>query len=267
MPELPEVETIRAELEPAVTTRTIGQAESHPSTKFTEAVHASGAGIESLTRRGKYLLFGLDDDRELIVHLGMTGQLQAGAHPWPHDDYVRARWPLDDGSELVYRDVRRFGRIRVVPAGDYSTITTLAQLGPEPFDPAFTPDHLHRAIRASSRRIKTQLLGQRPVAGLGNIYADEALWQARVYPGARKLSRPAAERLHLAIVDVLRTGIENRGTTLRDYRTASGEQGTNQFSLRCYGRSGEPCDRCATTLRSRDLDGRTTTWCPSCQHR
>lgn len=266
MPELPEVETIRRQLEPILAGRAITSASSHPSEKFVEAPHATGAGIDRVRRRGKYLILDLDDDRELIVHLGMTGQLSVQDDP-DLDDYVRASWMLDDGSTLVFRDVRRFGRIRVVEAGDYATIATLNELGPEPFDDAFTPAHLHQALRASSRRIKTQLLSQRPVAGLGNIYADEALWRSRVYPAARTISRPVAERLHVAIVDVLRAGIDNGGTTLRDYRNAEGGQGTNQFHLQCYGRGGEPCDRCGEPMRSRVWDARTTTWCPSCQPR
>ncbi len=266
MPELPEVETIRRQLEPLLVGRSVTTSQSHPSAKFVEATHAAGAGIDSVRRRGKYLIVDLDDDRELIVHLGMTGQLSVQTAP-DHDDYVRAWWELDDGSTLVFRDVRRFGRIRVVDAGDYASIATLHQLGPEPFDAEFTPAHLHRRLKASSRRIKTQLLSQIPVAGLGNIYADEALWRSRVYPAARTISRPAAERLHGAIVDVLRAGIDNGGTTLRDYRNAEGGQGSNQFYLQCYGRSGEPCERCGEPLRSRVWDARTTTWCPSCQPR
>ena len=266
MPELPEVETIRRQLDPVLRQRAIMSADGHPSAKFAEAPHAAGAGIDGVRRRGKYLIIDLDDDRELIVNLGMTGQLSVQAEP-DLDDYVRAWWKLDDDSTLVFRDVRRFGRIRVVEAGDYASIATLHQLGPEPFDPEFTPEHLHRALKASSRRIKTQLLSQRPVAGLGNIYADEALWRSRVYPAARSVTRPAAERLHEAIVDVLRAGIENGGTTLRDYRNAEGGQGSNQFYLECYGRGGEPCERCGEILRSRIWDARTTTWCPSCQPR
>lgn len=266
MPELPEVETIRAQLEPLLSGRTIVAAESHPSGKFTPAIEATGAGIDSVTRRGKYLILGLDDDRELVIHLGMTGVLTVPSDPGT-SPYIRARWQLDDGHWLVFEDVRRFGRIRIVPGGEYSTIATLHGLGPEPFDESFTAEHLHRVLNASSRRIKTQLLSQRPVAGLGNIYADEALWLARVRPTARTISRPAAARLRDACVEVLTAAIGNGGTTLRDYRNAEGGTGSNQFHLRCYGRSGEPCERCGITLRSMTVDARTTTWCPSCQKR
>lgn len=264
MPELPEVETIRRQLEGLIVGRSITGATSHESNKFSPALDAVGAEIEAVARRGKYLIVSLDDDHELIVHLGMTGALHL-TEPSHSDPYIRARWELDNGQSLIFRDVRRFGRLRVVPSGDYSSIPTLRDIGPEPFDQEFSPSQLHKALSSSSRRIKTQLLSQRPVAGVGNIYADEALWAARIYPGARKITRPAAQRLHHAIADVMRSAIDNGGTTLRDYRNAEGGSGENQFHLRCYGRSGEPCDRCGDVLRSRVMDARTTTWCPSCQ--
>jgi len=270
MPELPEVETIRRQLEPALAGRRIVGGAAHPSAKFVEATDAIGSAFVSLRRRGKYLIAELIDDREMIVHLGMTGQLLHNTNDQRNgldEEYVRAHWELDDQTRLVYRDVRRFGRIRVVDAGDYSSIATLSALGPEPFDPTFDGAHLYQALKASSRRIKTQLLSQKPVAGVGNIYADEALWRAGVYPAARTITRAGASKLRDAIVDVLAASIDNGGTTLRDYRTATGDEGTNQNYLRCYGRGGEPCERCGTELRSRIFDARTTTWCPSCQQR
>lgn len=266
VPELPEVETIRRYLAGHLPGRTIVATTSHESAKFLPAIEARGAGIDAVGRRGKYLLIVLDDDRELIVHLGMTGQLLLGTDA-AGDQYVRASWALDDGRSLLFRDVRRFGRIRVVPTGDYATIATLHALGPEPDSAAFSSAHLHAALNASTRRIKTQLLSQRPVAGVGNIYADEALWLARVHPAARRISKPAAERLRDAIAQVIADGIDRGGTTLRDYRNAEGAQGENQFYLRCYGRADEPCERCGDLLRSRVWDARTTTWCQTCQRR
>lgn len=266
VPELPEVETIRRQLAPRVRGRRIVEADAHESAKFAPAAGAAGARIDDIGRRGKYLLFALDDDRELVVHLGMTGALRVLEDP-PADPYVRARWRLDDGSTLVYRDVRRFGRIAVVPRGEYTSLPTLAAQGPEPFGDEFTPDRLWRALRASSARLKTQLLSQRPVAGVGNIYADEALWRAGINPAARTITRPQAARLHEAIVHVLAQGIDNGGTTLRDYVDADGDRGENQHALSCYGRHDEPCLRCGTALRRRVLDARGTTWCPVCQRR
>lgn len=264
VPELPEVETLRRGLEPLVTGRRLVTADSHESAKFTPAREAAGATVTGVGRRGKYLLLALDDDRRLVIHLGMTGHLRVDPGGTPADTYDRAWWDLDDGRRFAFRDVRRFGRIALVD-DDLSALPTLAALGPEPFDAEFTPESLWHALRRSRVRVKTQLLGQRVVAGVGNIYADEALWRARINPAARAVSRPAAARLHPAIVDVLREGIEHDGTTLRDYRTVDGGSGTNQHRLDAYGRAGEPCRRCGTTLRRRVVDGRGTTWCPRCQ--
>lgn len=281
MPELPEVETVRRGLAPLVRGRQVVDAGGHPSAKFASAADARGATILDVHRRGKYLVLPLDDDRNLVIHLGMTGQLRvdgpvggargtrstgpAGGHP--ADPYDRAWWLLDDGGRLALRDIRRFGRVAILPTDGSRdhTLPTFAALGPEPFGEEFTPASLHAALNGRSARIKTQLLSQRPVAGVGNIYADEALWRARVHPGARSISRPAAARLHAAIVEVLAAGIRNGGTTLRDYRTVDGGTGENQHHLECYGRSGEPCTRCGTVLRRSVIDGRGTTHCPRCQ--
>lgn len=263
MPELPEVETIRRQLEPHVAGRTVTEAWSHGSAKFTPAREVSNAAIDGTSRRGKYLLLQLHDGRELVVHLGMTGQLAVTGRLDP-DEYVRAWWSFDDGTHLVFRDVRRFGRLAVVDAGEYSSIPTLSAMGPEPFDPDFDGRQFWERLRRSSQHIKTQLLGQRPVAGVGNIYADEALFDAGINPVVRRISRPRAERLLEAIREALRGGLERGGTTLRDYRSLDGE-GSNQLHLRCYGRAGTPCVRCGGLLRSRVVDARGTTWCPACQ--
>lgn len=267
MPELPEVETIRRQLAPAIARRRITASGGHPSAKFSSAVEASGATITEVQRRGKYLLVDLDDGRQLVIHLGMTGRLEVrpidGA---PRRAHVRAWWDLDDRT-LELHDARRFGRVAVVPAGDYRSLPTLAALGPEPLEPGFTAEGLWQAMRSSAVRVKTQLLSQRPVAGVGNIYADEALWRARINPAARTVTRPAAARLHGALVEVLQAGVAHGGTTLRDYRSLDGSSGSNQFHLECYGRSGEPCGRCGELLARRVIDGRSTTWCRSCQAR
>jgi formamidopyrimidine-DNA glycosylase len=267
MPELPEVETVRRELEPWLLGRSIVAASHHPSAKFAPASDAVGTAIEAVGRRGKYLIVDLDDGRQLIVHLGMTGKLRPADDAGPAGPHVRARWELDDGSLLEFDDVRRFGRIAVVPHGTYGSLPTLHALGPEPLGADFEPTTFARALRGSRRAVKTQLLSQRPVAGVGNIYADEALWEARINPSARRVSAARAARLHTAIRLVLGRGLENGGTTLRDYRTPSGRSGRNQHSLRCYGRADEPCERCATPLRRKTVDARSTTWCPTCQAR
>jgi formamidopyrimidine-DNA glycosylase len=264
VPELPEVETIRRRLATVVSGRRIVGGDAHSSAKFAPATAAIGARISTVDRRGKYLLLTLDDDRDLVVHLGMTGSL---ALDETADPYVRARWQLDDGTTLRYRDIRRFGRIAVVPRGEYTSMPTLATQGPDAFDEAFTPESLWQATRRSRARIKTQLLSQRPVAGVGNIYADEALWRAGIDPARRSITRAQAARLHASIRAVLSQGIANGGTTLRDYRTFDGTTGSNQHALECYGRHGEPCNRCGTTLARRFIDARSTTHCPTCQPR
>jgi formamidopyrimidine-DNA glycosylase len=282
MPELPEVETIRRQLDPRLRGRLVIEADSHPSAKFTPATDAVGAELLGAGRRGKFLLIPTADRRELVIHLGMTGALDfrpAGrAQPADDDPYLRAWWRLgpagdgtlgdNDGDEVLrFVDVRRFGRIRVVPAGDYRTIPTLAAAGPEPFDERFDGRAFWERLRASRRKIKTQLLSQRPVAGVGNIYADEALWLAGINPRATRIGLDRATALLDAIRDVLEVGIENGGTTLRDYRNVDGGAGTNQRTLAAYGRGGQPCSRCSTTMRSATIDARTTTWCPQCQRR
>jgi len=267
VPELPEVETIRRQLEPVVQGRRVLEADSHPSAKFVPAREVVGARFGSVDRRGKYLLAAVEPDRELVIHLGMTGTLASVERPSLDDEYVRARWWLDDGRVLEMRDIRRFGRLRVVPAGDHSTIPTLRDLGPEPSDPDFDGERLWRALRASRRRVKTQLLSQRPVAGLGNIYADEALWLARIHPGSRRVTRRQATELRDAVRMVIGQALDHGGTTLRDYRSVDGRQGDNQGRLACYGRAGLPCLRCGTTLVARTYEARTTTWCPTCQRR
>ncbi|MGN6696274.1 MAG: bifunctional DNA-formamidopyrimidine glycosylase/DNA-(apurinic or apyrimidinic site) lyase [Aquihabitans sp.] len=266
MPELPEVETVRRGLEPVLLGRTFVDAGAHPSAKFNSAPGVIDRTVRSVGRRGKYLLIGLDDGRRLVVHLGMTGQFRVHEGEPAEDPHVRAWWLLDDGRTLAFRDVRRFGRIAVVGT-DVSALPTLAALGPEPFDPAFTAEWLRDAVNRSQARVKTQLLGQRVVAGVGNIYADEALWRARVHPASRRITLPAARRLQEAVVDVLAEGIDHGGTTLRDYRTVEGGEGENQHHLECYGRAGLPCTRCGTVLKRSVIDGRGTTHCPTCQRR
>lgn len=272
MPELPEVETIRQQLEPRVVGATIADAGAHWSDKFSPALDAVGGEIVGTRRRGKYLLFELDLEvpAELVVHLGMTGRLTVhavGDEPDLDHPHLRAWWRFTDGRTFTFHDTRRFGRIKVVDAGNYRTLPTLDHLGPEPWDPAFTGRALAAFVKRSNRHLKTILLTQRAVAGVGNIYADEALWMAKINPATRRLSVNRADRLVETIRTALQSGLDHGGTTLRDYVDSDGSTGANQHELHCYGRSGSPCHRCATELRSRVLDARTTTYCPTCQAR
>jgi formamidopyrimidine-DNA glycosylase len=265
VPELPEVETIRRQLDPLVVGRVVTEAWSHESGKFTAAREVTGATVAGTSRRGKYLMIELVDGRDLVVHLGMTGQLLVDGVEQDNDDpYVRAWWSFDDGSRLSFRDVRRFGRLAVIERGRHESIPTLAAMGPEPFDEQFDAAAFWGRLRASNQRIKTQLLSQRPVAGVGNIYADEALFLAGINPGVRRVSRARAAGLLEAVRQVLTEGLARGGTTLRDYRNLEGA-GTNQLHLRCYGRAGQSCVTCGSELRGRVIDARSTTWCPRCQ--
>jgi formamidopyrimidine-DNA glycosylase len=271
VPELPEVETIRRQLEPLVVGRRLGEAWAFPHAKFTAALDVGVAVVERVGRRGKYLLLGLDDDRELVVHLGMTGSLRVRPAGDPGDAYVRAWWTLDGGAggaggeALEYRDVRRFGRLAVAEGGRYAG--TLAVQGPDALDPSLDAATFWRALRASRRAVKTQLLSQRPIAGVGNIYADEALWRVGVNPFRRTVTKAQAAALLDALRDVMTASIRYGGTTLTNYRDVAGREGRNQQRLDVYGQAGLPCPRCGTELRSRVLDGRTSTWCPTCQPR
>ena len=203
----------------------------------------------------------LDGDLELIMHLGMTGSFSLTGK----DAYARAIVTLDDGRDLVFRDPRRFGRLAVVDAGDYMRIPTLMLLGPEPLSDDFDPEAFVEVLARTRAPIKPFLLSQRPVAGIGNIYADEALWIARIHPMSRRIGKARALSLHQAIREVLAGSIEREGTTFRDYQMVNGESGRNAGFLVAYGQEGKPCPRCSTTMKKIVLGGRGTTYCPRCQ--
>jgi formamidopyrimidine-DNA glycosylase len=265
MPELPEVESVRRQLEPELTRRRIEEVwtDPHPAMprQFVDVERAIGRTIEAVGRRGKFLLCPLDEGLELVMHLGMTGVFRFDLD----DPHVRARLYLDDGRELSFRDVRRFGRVAVVDKGDYSKLPTLAMLGPEPLSDEFDPERFADALARTGAPVKPYLLSQRPVAGIGNIYADEALWLARIHPAARRVGKGRAFELHDAIRKVLAESIEREGTTFSDYQMVNGESGRNASFLIAYGQGGRPCPRCETPLRKTVLGGRGTTYCPRCQ--
>lgn len=265
MPELPEVESVRRQLEPELIDRRITEVwiDRHPAMfrQFHDPERAIGHLIKCVGRRGKFIISSLDDGLELILHLGMTGVFRfdrEGSH-------TRARLMLDDGRTLVFDDIRRFGRIAVVDAGDYRALPTLAMLGPEPLSDEFDPEVFAATLARTKAPIKPFLLSQRPVAGVGNIYADEALWRARIHPLSRRVGRKRAHDLHRAIRAVLQESIEREGTTFSDYQMVNGESGRNQNYLVAYGQGGRPCSRCLTLLRKITFGGRGTTYCPHCQ--
>ena len=267
MPELPEVETIRAQLAPRLEGRTLARVEildprlTRPYDLFEIAEELEGDRVISVERRGKYLLVRLESGLGLLVHLRMTGSF--GFAPVTHE---RAVLELDDGSRLVYRDVRRFGTWLVLEDGELEPYLATKN-GPEPLGRRFTKEWLAQQLVRRKAALKAVLLDQRVVAGLGNIYADEALWRARVSPlrPANDLTEDEIARITRAIRAVLRTGIERQGSTLRDYAAPDGESGSMQEEFRVYGRDGEPCPRCRTTITKTRVGGRGTWFCPRCQ--
>jgi formamidopyrimidine-DNA glycosylase len=273
VPELPEVETIRRQLEPLLTGRRIQHAEirdprlTRPFEPEAVAESLHDEHISELDRRGKYLIVRFESGRVLLIHLRMTGNLRVAVG----DDsanglHDRAVLKLDNGSDVIYRDVRRFGTWLLVEPGELDAYLD-DRIGDEPLEGAFRAPAL--AARLAGRRapLKAALLDQRTVAGLGNIYADEALWRARVHPLRRAGDLDAEEvrRLHRALREALRTGIARQGATLRDYATPDGERGSMQEEFRVYGREGEPCLRCGTPIEKIRAAGRGTYFCPRCQ--
>ena len=238
-----------------------------PGPKYAGLERASGQRILEVRRRGKFLLLPLSQGDELIVHLGMTGVIS----PAPHDQHLRVKLELSPGKDptLYFRDPRRFGRFLVVAAGDYRLLPTLRTLGPEPLEDAFTPKGFYQTLQRSKAPIKGYLLSQRPVAGVGNIYADEALWRARVHPlaPANALSAAQAGALHTAIREVLTESLAAQGTTLNDYRTVNGSVGSYLSQLAAYGHEGDPCPRCGAPIERIVVGGRGTHFCPACQRR
>jgi len=210
---------------------------------------------------------------ELILHLGMTGSIRIRSAEGPlatdlgpPPTHVRASFVLDDGRVVLFNDPRRFGRVSVVPAGEYAgRIPTLATLGPEPLSGDFEVGAFAAALARTSSPVKAKLLDQRLVAGIGNIYADEALWRARIHPGSRRVGTTRARALHTAIREVLASAIEREGTTFRDYQMVNGQSGRNADFLEAYGQADLPCRRCATAMRRTVIAQRGTTYCPQCQ--
>ena len=301
MPELPEVETIVADLRPHLVGRTIERCElsfptivRHPEPEqFLDAV--AGARIESVGRRGKYILIGLappaeprsgrtnrrlagpdprivrtireEGDLLLVVHLGMTGQLRLVDAVTQLEKHTHAVFFLDGGRQLRYRDPRRFGRLLIGTQNALLSAKKMPRLGPEPIDPDFAPDELYRRLRKRRTALKAVLLDQGAIAGVGNIYADESLHRAGLRPTrlANTVSRRSARKLHESLRESLELAIANRGSSVDTYRDAWGDAGGQQEKLLVYGRAGEPCFTCGRPLSVIRIAGRTTVFCRRCQ--
>jgi formamidopyrimidine-DNA glycosylase len=275
VPELPEVETIRRQLADRVAGRTIVEAQVHdplwsaPVAPPEVEAALLGRRIEQLRRRGKYLVADLDEDRHLVMHLRMTGNLLwvAEADDTPGRPHLRVRLVLDDGHRLLFTDQRRFGTGVVIDGTERLANYLDRRLGPEPLDPGFTPDVLRAAARGRTAPIKAFLLDQRRVAGVGNIYADEALFRAGIHPlkPAGRLRRADFERLHAGIVAALEKGLAHQGSSIDDYRDANGERGSMQNEFLIHLREGQPCPRCGGTVTKLVAAGRGTYVCRNCQ--
>ncbi len=275
MPELPEVETIVRDLRPALLGRTILRATlSHDDvlrdvTRRRLLGGLRGASIVDLSRRAKHAVLELDTGRRLVIQPGMSGVLLIAGEALSAADakYAVLRAALDDGRELVYRDVRRLGTLLLLTEAEWRAYD--AALGPEPLDPGFTAERFADRLGRSRQAIKKVLMDQRFVVGVGNIYANEALFAARIDPSrpANSVSPGEYAALHGEVRRILTSAIRSKGTTFRDYRTGTGAKGKFQFELLVYGREGEPCRRCGTRLTLTHLiDGRSTVFCHRCQH-
>jgi formamidopyrimidine-DNA glycosylase len=285
MPELPEVETIRRQLEPELGGRRIERLEvldarwTRPIEPRLVEGEVSGRAIESLRRRGKYLLLGLEGGVTLVMHLRMTGNLllidgddlvaavdedDFGAE----DPYLRARFLLDDGRELRFSDARRFGEAFVLPS-DRVEARFAGRVGIEPLSDDFTVEAIERIAAGRRAPLKSFLLDQTGIAGVGNIYADEALWRAELHPlsPAGSMRREHVEALREGVIEALRAGIDGGGASIDDYLDSRGERGSMQDEFLVHTREGEPCLRDATPIRRIVVGGRSTYFCPHCQVR
>jgi formamidopyrimidine-DNA glycosylase len=279
MPELPEVETIRRQLEPDVvgrrieSVRVLDERWTRPLEPRRLERIVAGRLIESIERRGKWLLVRLEGDRTLVMHLRMTGNLLL-VPPEPAESeeeatrHLRAILHLDDGSELWFTDARRFGHAAVLDDRELEEFF-ITRVGLEPLSEELTPEALCHVAAGRTAPLKSFLLNQAGVAGIGNIYADEALWRARLHPlsPAGSMRKEHCEDLCEGIVDALEAGLAHGGSSIDDYRDARGERGSMQDEFLVHTREGEPCVRCGETIRRIVVTGRSTYFCPGCQKR
>lgn len=287
MPELPEVETVRRSIRPVL----LGRRLLRFSLRLQKLVQVGslpvrrvvGSTVTSISRRAKLLLIGFSNGYTLVIHLKMTGQIivragdghdRIGGHPIPKGEqdlpnrYTRAIWYFDRRTTLYFNDVRKFGYLRCVKTGDLPQLFSKLRLGSEPLDSRFTlAKFMTLAKQRPKKMIKEFLLDQTGVAGLGNIYADEVDFAARLHPQQRlgSLRQNDIKAVYQAIRRILRFAVTQRGTTLRNYRDGKGRQGGMQFHLAVYGRTGRPCPRCATLIVREKIGSRSAHFCPHCQ--
>jgi formamidopyrimidine-DNA glycosylase len=272
VPELPEVETIRRQLAPAVEGRPLTHIQvidprwSDPAPPEAISDALDGRVIERLGRRGKYLVMSFEDDVHLVMHLRMTGNLLLSDDEPKH---TRVRMELDHGQKLLFVDVRRFGTGDVLLGSDALAEYFASRLGVEPLSPDFTAAALRDQARGRKQPVKAFLLNQERVAGVGNIYADEALFRAKIHPlrPVGTLRRPQIEALRDAVVESLNAGIDAKGASIDDYRHVDGARGSFQDRFLVHLRAGKQCVRCGATIQKLRAAGRGTYVCPRCQRR
>lgn len=271
MPELPEVETIRRDLTPLLCGRAVTRVAIHPGSERLAVTHSprelerelAGRRVEAIGRHGKYLLLHLDDGRTWVVHLRMTGSLvHTTAEAEPHR-FERARIDLDDGTSLRFNDLRKFGTWHLVEESD----DAMPASGPDALSEAFTSAWLRERLKGRIAPVKALLLDQRVAAGVGNIYADEALWIAKVHPStpAGLLGAAKVRALHAAVLQTLHDSLGDRGSSFSDYRDGLGGEGLHHVRVHVFRREGQPCERCGTAIVKTRVAGRGTHLCPRCQ--
>ena len=273
MPEMPEVEIIRRYLDKQVAGKKIMDLDIRlprmikwPDTEGFRAL-VTGRTIRAMNRRGKYLLMELDNGSEVVFHLRMTGRLVYEPTGKTSDSHARVIFHLQGGASLVYGDTRTLGTIHGLKPQELGMLKGLAEMGPEPLSEEFTAEYLYGTSRKRKTAIKSFLLNQKYIGGIGNIYADEALFLAGLHPlrSAQSLSREECGRLWEGVNKVIAAGIEDGGTTFRDYQNGEGGKGSHQEHLYVYSRKGEPCRSCGTPIERITVGGRGTHFCPQCQ--
>jgi formamidopyrimidine-DNA glycosylase len=271
VPELPEVETIRRDLEPLIVGRRVARVRIHPGAErlaVTDAPRAlaralTGRRVDAVGRHGKYLLLRLDDGRTWVMHLRMTGSLVHAQASAPPHRFERARIDLDDGSTLRLNDLRKFATWHLVDDPGEA----MPHSGPDALSVDFTPAWLRERLRGRTSPLKAVLLDQAVAAGVGNIYADEACWIAAIDPRtpAARIGPVRAARLHAAVIETLEASLGDRGSSFSDYRDGLGGEGWHHVRVHVFRREGQPCERCGGTIRKERVAGRGTHFCPRCQ--
>ena len=273
MPEMPEVEIIRRYLDTQVAGKTIMNLDIRlprmikwPDVEGFRAL-VTGRTIKSMNRRGKYLLMELDNDSKVVFHLRMTGRLVYEPTGETSDHHARVIFHLQDGASLVYGDTRTLGTIHGLKPQELGMLKGLAEMGPEPLSAEFTAEYLDKTAKQRKVAIKSFLLNQKYIGGIGNIYADEALFLAGIHPlrPANSLTQAECNSLWESVNKVIAAGIADGGTTFRDYQNGEGGKGSHQEHLYVYGRKGEQCRNCGAVIERITVGGRGTHFCPKCQ--